>query len=63
MSGMNPVNTGIRHPIDGGAEKHRISALIVAVAVAVFLGCGMVFYSLFSSPSTTVATDFSSDSR
>jgi len=63
MSGMNPVNTGIRHPIDGGAEKHRMSALTIAVAVAIFLGCGMVFYSLFSGPSTMVATDFSSDRR
>jgi hypothetical protein len=63
MNGMNPVDTGIRHPIDGGTEKHRLSALIIAVAVAIFLGCGMVFYSLFSSPSTTVVTDFAADSR
>jgi len=60
---MKPVDTGLPHPIDGGQRNTRMSGLIVVVAVAVFLGCGMVFYSLVSSPSTSIATDFSSDSR
>jgi hypothetical protein len=56
---MNPVDTGIRHPIDGGTERHRMSALTIAVAVAIFVGGGVMFYSLFSSPSATVTTGYS----
>jgi hypothetical protein len=59
MNRMNPVDTGIRHLIDGGTDRRRISVLIIAVAVAVFVGGGMVFYSLFSSPSTAVTTGYS----
>ena len=44
MNRMNPVDTGI-HPIDGGSERHRLRALIIAVTVAVFVGGGMVLYS------------------
>jgi hypothetical protein len=59
MNRMNPVDTGIRHPIDGGTERHRTSTLMIAVAVAILVGGGMMFYSLFNSPSATVATDYS----
>jgi hypothetical protein len=41
---MNPVDAGI-HPIDGGSDRHRLRALIIAVALAVLVGGGMVFYS------------------
>jgi hypothetical protein len=41
---MNPVDTGI-HPIDGGSEGHRLRVLIIAVALAVLVGGGMVLYS------------------
>ena len=44
MNKMNPVDTGI-HPIDGGSERPRLRALIIAVALAVFVGGGMVLYS------------------
>jgi hypothetical protein len=60
MTKMTLVSTGIRHPIDGGTERHGMSALtIAAIAVAVFVGGGMMFYSLSSSPSTTVTTGYS----
>jgi hypothetical protein len=45
MNKMNPVDTGI-HPIDAGSERQRLRALIIAVALAVFVGGGMVLYSL-----------------
>jgi hypothetical protein len=46
MNKMNPVDTGI-HPVDGGSERHRLSVfIIIAAALAVFVGGGMVFYSL-----------------
>jgi len=45
MTKMNPVDAGI-HPIDGGSERPRLSALvIIAAALAVFVGGGMVIYS------------------
>ncbi len=44
MNKMNPVDTGI-HPVDGGSERHRLSILITAAALALFVGGGMVFYS------------------
>jgi hypothetical protein len=60
MNRMNPVDTGMRHPIDGGTDRHHMSALIIiAAAAAIFLGAGMIFYSWFSSPSTTLTTDYS----
>jgi len=59
MNRMNPVDSGIPDPIDGGTERPRRRALIIAVAVAIFVGSGMMFYSSFSSPSTTVATRYS----
>jgi hypothetical protein len=42
---MNPVDTGI-HPIGGRSERRRLKALIIAVALAVFIGGSMVLYSL-----------------
>jgi hypothetical protein len=45
MNKMNPVDTGI-HPIDGGSQRYRSSALIIiAAALAVLVGGGMVLYS------------------
>jgi hypothetical protein len=46
MNRMNPVDTGI-HPVDGGSERNRLSILIIiiAAALALFVGGGMVFYS------------------
>ena len=59
MNRMAPVDTGIRHTIDGGPERHRMGAIMIAVAVAILVGGGMVLYSLFSSPSTAVTGGYS----
>jgi hypothetical protein len=46
MTKMNPVNSGVRHPIDGDTERRGMNALVVAtLAIAMFVIGGVTFYS------------------
>ena len=55
---MNPVHTGFQ-PIDGGTDRQGLSTLLVAaVAIAMFVIGGAVFYWV-SVPSAPVTTEYS----
>ena len=59
MTKMNPVNSGVRHPIDGGTQRRGLNVLVVAtLAIAMFVVGGVTFYS-FSGSQPTAATSYS----